>query len=160
MEKMKRAAAVILGLVLAWNFKYSFLSDDQRVWIIEALFSTFQKTPVVETTDSSEILVDARTAEEQEVSMIKGAITQKEFESRAEEFRSKKVVVYCTVGYRSGMYTKELREKGFDAYNLRGGILLWTHHGGELIHNETKTNRIHVYGSMWNLAPRSWDASW
>ena len=32
---------------------------------------------------------------------------------------------YCTVGYRSACYVKELLDEGFDAYNLEHSILGW-----------------------------------
>lgn len=40
-----------------------------------------------------------------------------------------------TAGYRSGLYAKQLRERGFDAHNLAGSILAWvrgsTHREGK-----------------------------
>ena len=35
------------------------------------------------------------------------------------------VVVHCKVGGRSAQATAMLRQKGFDAHNLAGGILAW-----------------------------------
>lgn len=78
------------------------------------------------------VVVDVRTKEEQDVSVIKSAIRKEDFEALKSEFREHKVVAYCTIGYRSGQYVEKLREENFDAFNLRGSILSWTHAGGEL----------------------------
>ena len=52
----------------------------------------------------------------------RGAITQADFEKNAKEHQSKAVLVYCTVGYRSGIYAKKLRKK---SWNYQGSILDW-----------------------------------
>ena len=42
-----------------------------------------------------------------------------------EQYRDKKIIVYCRSGNRSGTATKILNENGFDAYNLIGGMNGW-----------------------------------
>ena len=112
------------------------------------------------------VVVDVRGANEREVSMIAGAIPQDDFEARLEAdpevFDGRKVVFYCTLGHRSGLYTAKLRERGLDAYNLKGSILAWTHAGGELVDAETgeTTKRVHVYGKNWDLAAGDYDSTW
>ncbi|KAF5826993.1 hypothetical protein DUNSADRAFT_1549 [Dunaliella salina] len=72
------------------------------------------------------IIIDTRTQEEQQVSMLPGPVlTQEEFEQKQEEFKQHEVVCYCTIGMRSGLLAKRLREQGFSAYNLEGSILGW-----------------------------------
>ncbi|NPA32431.1 MAG: rhodanese-like domain-containing protein [Aquificae bacterium] len=39
--------------------------------------------------------------------------------------KDKKYIVYCRSGERSAFATYFLRQMGYDAYNLAGGILLW-----------------------------------
>jgi len=39
--------------------------------------------------------------------------------------KDKKIVVYCRSGERSAFATYFLRQMGFDAYNLAGGIISW-----------------------------------
>lgn len=107
------------------------LSDDQR---------------------GSYIVVDARSPVEREVSMIEGSIDQAQFESNIDVYQNKKIIVYCTIGYRSGFYAKELRQRGLDAYNLREGILGWTQAGGQLVNTEgQETPKVHVYSRPWDL---------
>lgn len=111
-------------------------------------------------TDEPLVLVDARTPEEREVSMIPGAISQEEFERRKSELAGQEVVTYCTIGYRSGLYTAELVEQGWEAKNLAGSILAWTHEDLPLVHDGEPTRRVHVYGARWNLAAEGYEAVW
>lgn len=107
------------------------------------------------------IFIDARTPEEQAVSMIPGAITKEAFEARKEDYRDYDIVTYCTIGYRSGLYAKELREEGFRAGNLKGSVLSWAHSGGQFLDAEGKpTTRVHVYGEKWNLLPDGYEPVW
>ena len=94
--------------------KESTMSDAEKKQKIESLYAKYErKFPTVEGITATEllqsleegnqyILVDVRKPKEQEVSMIPGAITQKEFENRADDLAGKTVVTYCTAGYRSG----------------------------------------------------------
>lgn len=103
------------------------------------------------------VLVDARAPREMKVSMIPGAISKARYERRRSTYKDKQVIVYCTIGYRSGELARELRKQGEKAYNLVGGVLLWTHAGQPLIKPSPKgakgTTQLHVYGSTWDLAP-------
>jgi len=107
------------------------------------------------------VLVDRRKRVERDVSMIPGAIADEVFESDIESFADARIVVYCTIGDRSGNYVKKLRERGMNAYNLRGGVLAWAHAGGPFIDPQgDETNRVHVYGRTWNLLPEGYVAVW
>ena len=105
-------------------------------------------------------IIDVRTPSERAVSMIPGAISQAEFEARKDEFRDAPVVVYCTLGFRSGRYVARLRAEGFDARNLRGAILAWTHARLPLIDARGDTRRVHVYGRKWNLVASDYEGVW
>eukprot|EP00040_Diaphanoeca_grandis_P020330 m.108142 g.108142 ORF g.108142 m.108142 type:complete len:194 (+) comp27850_c0_seq1:278-859(+) len=132
----------------------------------------------VEVADSIEILedptkfllIDCRTAAEQAVSVINGAVLQSEFEAenyndtRTQMLASKTLVPYCTIGYRSGVYARKLKTQyGATGVNIKNGegVLMWTHKGGSLVELENrkeKTSRIHTFGSAWNLAPSHTEA--
>lgn len=82
------------------------------------------------------VLVDVRTTAEQRVSMIPGAMTRPQFEEILGDLRpavvagTAVVAPYCTVGYRSGKYARELvRKHGLPLEQVRNhrGILLHTH---------------------------------
>ena len=117
--------------------------------------------------DTNLVLLDIRQPDEQVVSMIPHALTTREF---AERFRrgipkGKRIVVYCTIGYRSGKYAMELAGQGITAENLEGGLLAWSHIGGPLeVRNPsgltTPTRRVHIYSSGWNFLHPDYEAVW
>jgi len=110
--------------------------------------------------DGNIVLVDVREPDEQQVSIIPGAISAQEFEAERENYRNSQIVVYCTIGARSGRYAAELIDDGFNARNLEGSILSWTHAGGSLVGPTGPTKEVHVYGPTWNLAADSYHAVW
>ena len=106
------------------------------------------------------ILVDIRKTKEQTVSMITGAITEREFRQSPSAYRDYIVIGYCTIGSRSGKLARKLKKKGISMFNMRGGILAWLHAGG-IVHKDGKpVNRIHVYDRKWNLAPSAMKSVW
>jgi rhodanese-related sulfurtransferase len=104
------------------------------------------------------ILVDVRSKKEQSVSMLPGAITRKQCELRRGTLDDQTIVTYCTIGYRSGLYARQLRKQGLNAQNLKGGILGWVHAGGRVVHAGEVTKRIHVYGKKWDLLPAGYES--
>ncbi len=106
------------------------------------------------------IIVDTRLDAERSISTIPGAISKQEFERNADSFRSKIVVNYCTIGYRSGIYTRKLKNRGFNAKNLKGSILAWAHAGFDFQVNGETTKCAHVYGEDWNLLPTGFKPVW
>jgi rhodanese-related sulfurtransferase len=105
------------------------------------------------------ILVDVRTPEERAVSMIPNAITKEEFEQHIDRYLDADIVVYCTIGYRSGKYAQKY-PNNLNIYNLKGGILAWSHSGGKLTNDRGDTNKIHVFGDRWKLAPNNYEVVW
>jgi rhodanese-related sulfurtransferase len=97
--------------------------------------------------------VDVREPREQQVSMIPGALSQRDFLARIDRFRGQTIIVYCTIGYRSGKLALKLRQKGLDVINLKAGLLGWVHAGGVVVQNGREVKQIHVYGRKWDLAP-------
>jgi sodium/bile acid cotransporter 7 len=125
----------------------------------EAAEVTVEELLALQTTGDP-VLVDVRTDSERAISMIPGAISREEFERRREELGERTVVTYCTIGYRSGLYAEELKQEGWDAYNLEGSILAWTHAGQQLEDSGQETRRVHVYGRKWNLAADDYEPVW
>ena len=79
---------------------------------------------------SNVILVDCRTAPERNVSMIEGAISLQDFRNQHFTIPSDTLIVtYCTIGYRSGMEARRLKQQ----FNLQDriksldGIVSFTH---------------------------------
>ena len=121
------------------------------------------------------VLIDVRSPEERDVSVIPGAIPADEFERDLAEFSNRIPVVYCTAGYRSGAYVRKMKTRWRDAaageagtapnrsamQNLKGGILAWCHENGELVSGGGQpTKHVHVYGKAWNLLPEAYHGVW
>ena len=84
---------------------------------------------VKELLDSGEIeLLDVRTDHEWDSGHIPGArhVELNDLTAEAERLGSdQKIVVYCRTGNRSGMAAEALRDGGFDAVAMEGGITAW-----------------------------------
>ncbi len=66
--------------------------------------------------------------------------------------KKRKIILYCSVGYRSGVITQKLREKGFDTYNLYGGIFEWINQGNSLVDNNgQRTYKVHGHNKNWSI---------
>eukprot|EP00850_Spirogloea_muscicola_P011943 SM000076S21764 [mRNA] locus=s76:169839:171011:+ [translate_table: standard] len=118
------------------------------------------------------VVVDARTDDEANVSMIpSGTLRKKDFEDHIEDYVNHKVVCYCTIGFRSGKYAADLQKRGLEAFNLKGSILAWTHAGLPLVNaydpvtgssSEDKeavtTKNVHVFADKWALQGDGYNA--
>ena len=105
--------------------------------------------------DSNMVILDARSEEEYRVSHIRGAIHVGYDDFDAEKVKhlpkNSKVVVYCSVGYRSGKIGEKLAENGFEqVYNLYGGIFGWVNEGYKIVDPDGEpTDKIHAYNESW-----------
>ena len=106
------------------------------------------------------LIVDVRPDQERNISIIPGAISKEEFEKHSDLNKVKPIVVYCTIGYRSAKYAKELYQQGFQVMNLVGGILSWSHIQGELINKAGETSQVHIYKKKFQLVADGYQAVW
>ena len=102
------------------------------------------------------IFLDAREATEFEVSHIENAqfIGYDDFEmSRVSEIpKDAKVVVYCSVGYRSEKISERLLEAGFkDVSNLYGGIFEWKNQDQKIVDEQGETEKVHAFDRVWGF---------
>lgn len=97
-------------------------------------------------------VVDVRMPEEQQVSMLPGAITQQDFKQQLDALdKDALIVTYCTAGLRSGKYAAELQRQGFrNVRNLHGSLVSWAHEGLPLVGPDGQpVKRLHAYGQQW-----------
>jgi len=107
------------------------------------------------------VAVDARSEDERRVSIIPNALSIAEFEGQLEQHRKKRILVYCTVGCRSGAYAQVLRDSGFDAFSLWGGVLAWTFDKGQFVTPDGRsTESVHVSDAYWDVLPQGYKAVW
>lgn len=106
--------------------------------------------------DNNEIVfLDTRLKKEFNTSHIKNA-TWVGFESfnlkKVKDIpKNKKIVVYCTVGYRSEKITEKLVKAGYkNVSNLYGGIFEWVHNNQVVVNKKGITEEIHTYDESWS----------
>ena len=102
------------------------------------------------------VIIDVRSKAETDVSMIPGALTKSEFEETIDLHQGKTIVVYCTVGARSGRYAAKLNRKGWHAMNYKGSIMDWCKNKLPLETRDGRaTNQVHTYSARY-AAPQSY----
>lgn len=100
------------------------------------------------------LLLDVRTAPEFAVSHLEGA---KRIEPGADAktvstSKDKPIVTYCSVGYRSALFAKKLREAGYTGVmNLEGSIFRWANENRPLRHDHGPTDKVHPYNKLWGM---------
>jgi rhodanese-related sulfurtransferase len=104
------------------------------------------------------VIVDVRSPEEIEVSIIPGAITKAEYEQNRNKYRGMTVIPYCLVGARSTTYARQLIKQGEKVLNFKGSVLAWCKAKLPLVTQDgTPTNRVHTYSARYQV-PSEYDA--
>ncbi len=102
------------------------------------------------------IIFDARKREEFEVSHLKGAryIGYDDFDEVriADVPKDAKIVVYCSIGYRSEKIGNKLQKLGYsEVYNLYGSLFEWVNRGFEVYDSGGKpVKKVHGYNEKWS----------
>lgn len=66
--------------------------------------------------------------------------------------KDKKIIVYCSVGYRSEKISEKLLEAGFkDVSNMYGGIFEWKNQDQEVVDDKGTTEKVHAYDRIWGF---------
>jgi rhodanese-related sulfurtransferase len=100
------------------------------------------------------LLVDVRSQAEFAVSHLAGARraeTQAEAEALlAGEPREREVILYCSVGVRSGHLAEALRRAGWtNVRNLEGSIFAWANAGHPVWRDGERVREVHPYDEHW-----------
>lgn len=145
------ALALCLSLAPAAHAQWEHLLDpDVPVIAVQDLAEAIRE-PTAADGDAGNggkplLLVDVRSARETAVSIIPGAVTREAYERDASKYANFRIVPYCTVGVRSGRYTRMLLEQGVDAVNFEGSIIAWVAAGLPLVTIEgERTRRVHTW---------------
>lgn len=113
------------------------------------------------------LILDTRTHEEFEVSHIPGARFAG-FDSFDEELLSsvakdQKIIVYCSIGYRSEKIAERIQSMGYDVANLYGSIFEWVNQDKPIVDSSgNKTDKLHTYNRKWSrwVEPNSVQKIW
>lgn len=105
-------------------------------------------------------LIDARTPEETQVSIIEQAITLEQWETlSASVDKNQPIVIYDTLGYRSIDLMKSLKKEGFENTSyLAGGVLAWAHAGQIFYQGDEATKKVHISSKAWDMLPKEYEA--
>ena len=95
--------------------------------IMDGRTPTVQWHELEERRAAGAVLIDVRTADENQAGAIPGSllIPVDDLRNRLEEISAKDVIVHCKVGQRGHTATQLLRSHGIRASNLDGGYLTW-----------------------------------
>jgi rhodanese-related sulfurtransferase len=102
------------------------------------------------------IFLDAREFGEFEISHIPGAryvgYNQFKLDSIKDIPKDKKIVVYCSIGYRSEIIASKLKSAGYKkVFNLYGSIFEWVNAGYGLKDKAgLPTKKVHTYNKSWS----------
>jgi rhodanese-related sulfurtransferase len=100
------------------------------------------------------VLLDVRTAAEWQVSHLPGA-RRVDPDASAKEAagalaKETPIVIYCSVGYRSGVMAERLQKAGFvHVQDLEGSIFEWANEGRPLVRDGKKVTKVHPYDAAW-----------
>jgi rhodanese-related sulfurtransferase len=106
------------------------------------------------------VWVDVRPPVERAISTIPGAVPAEEIEADPAAWSGRRLVAYCTVGYRSGRWAKARAADGLQVENLAGGVLAWSWAGGAFARGDATTTEVHVYGPAWDLLAPGYTSTW
>ncbi len=100
------------------------------------------------------LLLDIREPAEFGVSHLKSAKLAPDAASAltllAGTDKSREIVVYCSVGYRSSEVAQALRQAGYrNTVNLRGGIFGWANAMRPLYRGNRRVSQVHPYNRDW-----------
>ena len=158
---MKRVFILFL-FVLIFSLDMARCQTKEYKEKLESLYN--HTVPLVNSNDliteikhgKSVILLDTRSDAEYNVSHLEGArkIDFDDFEKKDVQDipKDSRVVVYCSVGYRSEKIGEQLLDMGFtDVRNLYGGIFQWKNEGFKIVNEKSvETDSVHTYNKSWS----------
>jgi len=133
-----------------------------KVWVRRS----FPSVPAIATSTlaawmraDTPLLLDVRKPEEYAVSHLPSAYraeTVAEAASVIQQVAQQRnpsrimpIVLYCSIGYRSGRLGAALQTAGYEVANLEGSIFQWASEGRSLTNGQQQTNEVHPYSKFW-----------
>lgn len=163
----------VLLPVLFFMISVLLLSGCQRNtdgnWdgIIKDIHSTFPTVKHISTEELQEwltaedtakpVLIDRRERVEYDVSHLQGAFHANDMEEAmkiiGKEGKGRRIVIYCSVGYRSSVLARQLgKEDLTNIYNLEGSIFKWANEGRPVYKGDRQVSQVHAvhpFNSKW-----------
>lgn len=156
---MNKKQLIILGLMLWAVACWGQIRDSAyRVMLRGLLKHSVPEIGVrAAARDSASIVfLDAREPAEYAVSHIKNAVLvgydQFDLTKLPALDPQSRIVVYCSVGYRSEKIAEKLKEAGFsNVSNLYGGIFEWVNQSRPVYNDQGPTTAVHAYDRSWGI---------
>jgi len=155
---------VLIGIALLLSWTVNAQSSEEFHDMLEGMYK--KSVPLIKATQLSfessrtdDILIlDAREPEEYDISHIEGAVCvgYNDFDLSSLDSLTKdkdtKIIVYCSVGYRSERIGEKLQKEGYTyVYNLYGGIFDWVNNHYEVVNEQGEpTSVVHGYNKKWS----------
>ena len=100
------------------------------------------------------LLFDAREPEEYAVSHLPDAQPAPSKDEALKALQGvpedQRIVLYCSVGYRSSELAQFLMKKGYtEIYNLEGSIFAWANEGRPVYRGKERVQVVHPYDKIW-----------
>ena len=100
------------------------------------------------------LLFDVREPEEYAVSHLQGARPAPSKDEALKALQGtpsdQRIVLYCSVGYRSSELAQFLMKKGYtEVYNLEGSIFAWANEGRPVYRGKERVTVVHPYDKIW-----------
>ncbi len=126
--------AVKAGVPLKWAVSHSTAVATAVTLAETPQISAQELKQLIDSKDKNYLLLDVRTPEEYKISHLPGAqlvpLTEIQEGSGAQQVKSmlkgRRLIAYCTHGYRSGRALVKLKQAGIDGTQYAGGIQEWT----------------------------------
>ena len=129
----------------SWSAVYSLIENrfpQVPAVDISTLETWLQSTDV--------LIIDVRTREEYLVSHLIGAKNRVTVEGFQHIPKDRRMVLYCSVGYRSAKLVQLLQKEGYtQVYNMKGSIFAWANAGKPVYRRGEKTTFVHPYNDVW-----------
>lgn len=100
------------------------------------------------------LLLDTRTRAEYDVSHLRGA----NYAGRDTELdlrdiaHDRPIVTYCSIGYRSGKFARQLQASGYtNVQNLEGSIFAWANEDRPLCRDGLPVTEVHPFNETWSV---------
>jgi len=145
-------------------FSFVFASGQSDPKFYEMLKTLYKNTvPQIKVTELNDlinnkadiVILDSREPKEYEVSHIANSIfvgyNKLELSKISTIKKDAKIIVYCSVGYRSERIGEKLLNAGYtNVLNLYGGIFEWVNNGFPVVDmKNNQTQNIHAYDKEW-----------
>ncbi|MDJ0724526.1 MAG: rhodanese-like domain-containing protein [Prochloraceae cyanobacterium] len=106
------------------------------------------------------LLLDARTLQEYSVSHLPNAKlmpqNMRDLINWQEVDFSTNIVVYCSIGYRSSLISRQLNALGYqNIFNFNGSIFEWFDRGLSVYRGNKLVNIVHPYNRFWQYLLKS-----